>query len=488
MKGTVGLKNVLFAVLLLLLCLPFIQQATGFVREAPLTGAFHASPKPSFDSISLKSWLNGSFQEEFNTRLEKHIGFHNTLVRVNNQLQYWLYHKANAQGVVVGKKRELFEEDYISAAKGVFFLGNKHWERKASQLKQLQDTLSSYGKLLLVVFEPGKGSVYPDHYPLAFDRLPSTTSNYKALSRALAMRGVNVLDLNQCFIEWKDTASYRLFPRTGTHWSYYGASLAADTTLRYLRAYFGDRIPVMTIEAVEPALDVRHPDDDIWLAMNLLWPVPNENLAYPKLVFTESKSPRISALVVGDSFYFNWQNDGIARNAFAGGGFWYYNKHVWNHEWQETGLVQDLDFVSEVMQNDLIMIMITERFHQNFAWRFDEQLFAHFFGDQRSREERITDEMLADNENFLRLVKDAAKRSINIQERLRMEAEYLLWDRKQNNLSSHFSREELIIRLMDEIRNTSDWYESIKQKAADRGITVEQMLRLDAEWMLDNPQ
>jgi len=482
------LKNALFALLLLLLCFPFIQQCSGLISEPPLRGAFHVQPKPSVDSISLRSWMNGSFQEEFNNRLEKHIGFHNTLVRLNNQLQYLLFHKANAQGVVVGKSRELYEEDYISAAKGVFYLGQNHWRRKALQLRRLQDTLLQQNKLLLIVFEPGKGSVYPHHFPTSFDRLPSVTSNYAEFSKALAAQGVKTLDLNQCFIAWNDTVSYRLFPRTGTHWSYYGAALAADTTLRYLRSFFGDRIPEMRIEALKTATEVRHPDDDIWLAMNLLLPVPYENLAYPILGFSQAQAPGVKALIVGDSFYFNWQNDAIMKNAFAGGAFWYYNKHVWNHEWQETGLVSELDFLSTVMSHDVIMIMITERFHQNFAWRFDEQLYAAFFGDGRTDEERMLDELLVDNEHFLRMVKDADKRSISVHERLMMEVEYLLWDRTTKNSNSLLSREDLIIRLMDDIKNTADWYTEVKKKAAEKGISVEQMLRLDAEWMVDNPQ
>jgi hypothetical protein len=100
-KGSI--KNLIFLIVLLLLTIPGLQGRYRLVHEPPLNGAFEIVEKPSFKNFTVESWLNGSFQDDFNLKLEQNIGFRNILVRINNQLAFSLYGKGNAEGVVVGK-------------------------------------------------------------------------------------------------------------------------------------------------------------------------------------------------------------------------------------------------------------------------------------------------------------------------------------------------------------------------------------------------
>ncbi|PKP50234.1 MAG: hypothetical protein CVT92_14540 [Bacteroidetes bacterium HGW-Bacteroidetes-1] len=477
------IKQLLFGLIVLMMVLPALQSNFSFIAESPLTGSFTVSASPSLDSLTFISWIDGSFQKEYNKNLEAHIGFHNSLVRLNNQWQYSFFRKANAEGVIVGKHAELFEEDYIRAATGEFFVGHDVWQQKAVKLKAIQDTLQSLGKTLLVVFEPGKGSVYADLYPAKY-RGKNEVSNYWSFVSSLDSLNVNNLDLNACFVQWRDDLPYRLFPRTGTHWSYYGAALAADTTLRHLNTFFEGKIPMLVMDSLFQRNEPRHPDDDIWLAMNLLTKVPYENLAYPALHFEPVDQPKIKALVVGDSFYFNWQSDKIMLNAFADCNFWYYNKHVFSQNGVETGMVADLNFSDEILNSDLIMIMITERFHQNFAWRFDEQLFSYLFPEKQINFlDFFANRIRVSNEEFLRLVDDAQKKNVSLQDRLIQEAKYLMYEDHQKNPNKYVQKEDLIMMLMMSIEGTPDWFAKIKVKAAERNISVNEMLKLDAEWV-----
>lgn len=475
--------TVLSAIIMAMLIAPVFQQWFYFIKEKPLTGAFYVHEKPSVDSLSFRSWFNGQFQQQFNTNLEANIGFRSSLVRLNNQLQYSLFSKANAEGVIVGKDNELFEEDYIRAAMGEYFVGESVWQTKAVQLKAIQDTLDKLGKKLIVVFEPGKGSVYSDKYPTKYDFNNRSASNYDVFKRKLDTLQVNVLDLNACFMLWKNHRPYRLFPRTGTHWSYYGAALAADTTLRYLRTFFGPRIPQMRIERLIEKTEPRHPDDDIWLAMNLLNSTPYNQLAYPVVQFEPSNQQKINALLVGDSFFFNWQSDGIVANAFDEGNFWYYNKHAWNFAGSETGLVANLNFKEEILKRDLIMIMITERFHHNFAWRFDEQLFQLFYPTQKKPYDIFANDIRVSNEEFLRLAKDATRTGMSLQDRLKKEAQYLMYLDYLQVPEKYTDKDDRMLMLMMSIKGTKEWYEKIIVKANERNIPVEEMLRMDAEWL-----
>ncbi|HMM12648.1 MAG TPA: hypothetical protein PKE03_11195 [Bacteroidales bacterium] len=478
-------KQLISASLVLMLLLPFLQQQFRFVHEPPLTGAFTADTLPGLNQINLASWLDGSFQSSFNTVLEQHIGFRNTLVRMYNQWQYDIFRKANAEGVIIGRQAELFEEDYLKAASGLFFIGEEHWQRKALIIKRLQDTLKVSGKQLLVIFEPGKGTTLRKLAPVQY-RNDVAISNYTGMRQAFESVGVEFLDFQQCFSAWNDTSGFLLFPRTGTHWSYYGAWLAADTLSRYLDNYWPGQITGLSLAELDTKREIRHPDDDIWLAMNMLTGVPAQKLAYPIIKSGPKPEKRPSILVVGDSFYFNWQSDGIMDALSDGGEFWYYNKIRWSHQGSELGLLNPDERIERALAHDIVLIMITERFHQNFAWKFDEQLYAHFFGDSTPQRQKFFNDLVAANEAFTRLYNEGRKKGMDVRQRLWMEVDYMVYLDYQQHPERYTSRDDRIAITMMAIRNTPHWLAEVEKKAHERKLPLETLIRLDAEWIVDN--
>lgn len=480
-------KNMLFAGILLLLVTPALQKEFQFIREKPLTGAFVKPEIPSMDSLNWKSWMSGTFQQELTDRLESHIGFHNTLLRAYHQFEFSLYGLAHADGVIAGKKGELFEEDYIRAYMGEFYVGENVWEDKVYKLKALQDTLGKLGKTFAVILEPGKGSLYPDRFPDKYMGEAPSTSNYDVFAKLLQLNDVHLLDLNRLFVQWRDKVPYRLFPRGGTHWSYYGAALAADTMVAYLNELTGGGLPDLRIDTLIVKKEIRHPDDDIWLAMNLFTPAPLDQLAYPEISFANADKAKKKALFVGDSFYFNWQSEGVMHDAFADCNFWYYNKHVWNRSGVEDGLVSSRNLSTSIAENDIIVIMITERFHQNFAWNFDEQLYDLFFPGQHDPIEFFANQVRTNNEHFMRMVADAGKSKQTLVERIHAEAEFLLYEDSKIHPDKYTSRDARLSILMMSIRHTPEWLEKVKAKATERNIPIDEMIRMDAEWILEHP-
>lgn len=487
-KGFEKLKNVLFGLLILMLLLPAFQRELQLFKEGPLTGAFVEMEKPSFEVWSQDAWLSGAFQEDFDSRLEHSIGFRNTLIRVNNQLQYSLFRMANAEGVIAGREGELFEEDYIRAYMGAFFVGESVWELKARQLKVIQDSLQKLGKSMAVVFAPGKGSFYPEKFPAKYRHRERKLSNYTYFCEQLRNKGINVLDLNAFFLHHKAEARHPLFAQTGTHWSYYGAALAADTTLAYLRWLHGPHIPEMTITELKETGKIRHPDDDIWLAMNLLLDPPQKGLVYPGMQFEKMKTQKkYNLLTIGDSFYFNWLSDSIMYYGFNRADFWYYNRFIWDKNGAQTGLTANIEFLPSVMQYDIVLIMITERFHHNFAWLFDHQLYDALFPEQSSRIDYFTNTLHVSNDQFMRLEAEAMQKGMPLKERIKREAEFLMYEDYQKSPELYTTREDRIQVLMMSMRGTPAWYAAIVEKAEKQGIPVDEALRKDAEWMIENP-
>ncbi len=481
------IKNILFTFIILLIVLPGLQGRYSMVSEKALTGAFVVSQKPDFGEFTWKSWLDGSFQDDYNKRLEQHIGFRNTLVRINNQLSYSVFNEANAEGVIVGRNSQLFEEDYLKEYTGQYFVGEEVWKRKAIQLKAVQDTLARLGKSLVVVFEPGKGSFYPELAPPKYQNLKKTISNYDALTSQLKASGVNILDLNQYFLSIKGKTEFPLFPQCGTHWSYYGAALAADTTIRYLEKLRGIDLPEMRIVRNEILDTTRHPDYDIGLAMNLIFRIPHPKTANPIIRIDQGPlKTKPDVLIIGDSFYFNWLNNRIPTETFGSCDFWYYNKNITRSDGSKAGVAQDLDFRNEIMKRDLVIIMITERFLHAFAWGFDEQLYDLFYPGYRDPVDLFSDEIRTYGDEFKRMVEESKAMRINIASRINQEANYLFYKDYKNNPEKYTEKRDLLRIFEMGIRGTPEWLAEIRRKAAVNKISVDEQIRKDAEWIYED--
>ena len=481
----VWIKNWMFALLMLMLIVPWMQASLGLISERPLTGAFSASTVPDFSVFRRPDWLSGIFQETFNAQIENHIGFRNSLVRLNNQIDYSAFGQANAEGVIAGKNGEMFEEDYLREATGLYYVGDEVWERKAAQLKAVQDTLAALGKTLVVVLEPGKATYYPELMPRKYSKLPEKLSNYEQMLKTFGNQQVNVLDLDAFFRQIKTKQPYPLFLKGGTHWSYYGAALAADTALAYLAHKSGMDIPDLKIEGVRQLDSIRHPDNDIGLAMNLLFPLRKENPAYPIISFNKNDSKRADVLIIGDSFYFNWLNDYIPSSAFGNSDFWYYNNKITHGNYYSYGKVADKNFKEEILKRDIILIMITGRFHHAFAWNFDEQLYDLFFPGYRVPEMVFANQIRTYDDEFKRMVSEAGETGVTVEQRINREAMFKFYKDHVDNPEKYRRRDELVKLYRLSISGTPEWMEKIREKALSNDILEEEQLTRDAEWLAD---
>jgi len=116
------IKNIIFVLLLAMLSLPALQHATKFAGMKPLDGDFVLTGRPYF---SWSSWMDGTYQMQFDRYIEDHIGFRPFFVRLSNQIDFSLFNKANAEGIVLGKNKMVYEYDYIREMVGEDFIGQK---------------------------------------------------------------------------------------------------------------------------------------------------------------------------------------------------------------------------------------------------------------------------------------------------------------------------------------------------------------------------
>ena len=351
-------------VLLGLLLVPIFQQITGVVHERKLKGSYTIAPVPSLNSVG---WFRGTFQDSLEDAASDRFGFHNLFIRVNNQVAFSLYRKALASGVEIGKENYLYELNYILAHQGLDYLGDSMIEATTAKLARLQQYLGEKGKTFVVVFAAGKGTFYPEYFP---DKFSKTTglNNQESYTRYFEEYGVNYIDFNQWFREMKDTSSYILYPRTGIHWSYYGMTLVADSLARYLEAVTGEDFPDIERGPVKLSRHYRETDDDIERALNIIFRVNYDKMAYPDITFHDEGVEKKKAIIIADSFYWNLFNVGYSERMFDKGEFWYYNQEVYIPGNRNAIQMQDVDQLEKLNNTDIVIIMGTEATMEKFPF------------------------------------------------------------------------------------------------------------------------
>ncbi len=424
-------KYILYVVIVVALFLPLFQHVLPVFRIRPLEGSYVLADEPPF---SFRDYFSGKFQDGYNAFYEQHIGFRPLLVRINNQIAFSCFNMALAQDVILGKKGYLYEVFYIKACLGREFTGTEKWDGYAKKLKAISDSLGKTGTTLLVVFAPGKGTFFPEYIPDKFKPWQKDTTNQEYLMKKLEENRIRFIDANHWFVQMKDHAPYPLYPKTGIHWSHYGAALVMDSIVSYMEQVKGRDMVDFGWTKVNMSHDLQDPDEDIARGMNLLFNVPYYAMPYPEYYFRGNPSAfKPVVITIADSYYWNLHGKGITQNIYSADKFWYYFQTA-HGPYPTDQMVKDLDIAGELKSADFIILMATDATLSKFDFGFADQVY-----------DLITVEG-----------RQAAS-----------------------------ERAALILEAERNIRNSREWMETIKAKAAKRNISVDEMIHLDAVWMVD---
>lgn len=419
-----------------------VLQQLDFIKIAPLKGAI---PTPVKAEFSYKNWFEGDYQEKLEKYIDETIGFRSFFVRVYNQINYSFYDIARANGVIIGKDLYLYEENYIKAHLGRDFIGEDKIKEKVKKLKEISDILKSKNKDVIVLLAPGKGSFYPEFIPEKYNPEHKTKTNYEVYKDEISKSGVRLLDFHSWFRNMKDDSPYPLFPKTGIHWSKYGEVLAIDSIMKYINSIRDDKkVPNLLIGDIEETSNVRDTDNDIEQGMNLLFDLDNIPMGYASYKIQElENSKKAKVLNVADSYYWGMYNWGFSRIAFNEGQFWFYNQQIYYHNQPASLNVEDINIIEEVEKHDVVILLSTDANLYKFAFGFIDQLHAAYNNPQEQNKKN------------------------------KVEVEV----KKQ-------TKEERIRGYIHAIKETPEWFENIKQQAKEKNISLEQALRDNAEYMI----
>ena len=361
--------------------IPLLQRYVFYFKEKLLLGA----SIPADDTIlTLNSWLSGRYQMRTEDFLNEKFGFRSFFVRINNQKRFSLFGKTSANDVIIGKQKVLYQRMYYDA-----FIGTDHKDEaiiaeQVRRYKYVQDVLQTQNKHLLFIIAPGKVSFFPEYIPDELSLQRVNPSNYEVVVNELQKNDVNYIDFRDYFIRIKDQASYPLFPRSGTHWSGYAATIVMDSLVKYIEHVMQQDIPDFELKpGTITNKDMRWTDSDIGDAMNLLVPIKNWDMYYPEINFIdqpEKKKPEL--LLIGDSFsqslfkFYPYFDHLFGSQSV----FWGYNRIIaWPDSLEKKYInVKTLNLEDEIRKREFIVIVSTEQNLGTFSFDFADECYELF--------------------------------------------------------------------------------------------------------------
>jgi len=355
------------------------------------------------------------------------IGFRPDFVRLYNQLEFSLFSNTHAAKIIIGKKGYLFSDEYIYSYTGKNFVGKNIIREKVKRIKFIQDILwNNYRILLLVVFPPDKGTFYREYIPDRFLRNINKNTNVSEYSKEFEKAGVNFINFNPWFLSMKDTSEFVLYPKTGIHWSNYGAFLAADSLSSYIAEKLSVKLPRLVLDSVPVSDIVKDPDDDISKTLNMIWPAHHPPMAYPWFhADTTGGRKKIRALFIGDSFYWNLFNIGYISSTYQTPSFWYYYKDIYPSSFKSPMDIRAINPADTVFAQNVIILLQVNGGYGKLDYGFSDDMY--FSLDQGNEEILEMEKKIRGNPKWIDLLKKKAKeRHLTLDEMIRNDAIYMI--------------------------------------------------------------
>jgi hypothetical protein len=243
----------------------------------------------------------------------------------------------------------------------------------------------------------------------------------------------------------KDTSQCILYPKYGIHWSYYGMVLATDSLIHHVEKLVSKDLPDLIIGNNIYSRKLKPMDYDIADGMNLLWQLPSTPMCYPETKWENAAGKsQPKTILIGDSFYWSMFQEGIWKNSFSPGGFWFYNRQIYPDSFTKPLKVEDVNYWQYISTNDVFILLVTEANLPKFSWGFADAALSAFNDKSFSNSDAL--------------------RAKALQEQLEL------------------------AKQINNIRSNKKWMEDIQKKARKNNISIDSMLVLDAKWMIDYRQ
>lgn len=433
------LFGIQFWVIFVILMLILVQGFTHFIPFKVLGG--HVESTENVD-LSFKTYLNGSYQDFLTERAKEKGGFREFFIRSYNQAMFNCFREISNDNVIEGENKEFFLKMYLEESTGGKLLSyhpsidsaKRCAEINVEKTLVLIDSLRKHGTAFFFVFAPTKPAVYPECIPEKYQKTIVDFSMQEYYVQLFKEKGIPHIDFTSYFKSIKDSVSYPLYTRLGTHWSRATLPLVGDTIMKKMAAVSGLDLPSFECVDMNPTCHYDGADYELEGLMNLLFPFRNPEAPRPVTTLSDTiGKDKPHLLVIGDSYFVQLENSPFV-NAFSSWDYWKYNRDIVSSNpcycWQNVNRLPEAYDVLE--QADIVMAIITAPYIYEYMWGFCETASRLF--------------------------------------------------QQRGNLSV----EERVAMIIQEIQGNPEWLESVKQQAEKEGLTFEENLRRNAIYVLEN--
>lgn len=244
--------------LVLVVTLLFFQQLKFSKSEIlPLYGEFVKTPRPIF---SIKTFLDGSFQKQFETWFSESQPYRNILIRTENSLNYWVFNEISpapeGNAVILGQDNNLCEKSYINAFNGVSKIKGDRpkpstlsIQESAEKLSLLSTIFKRLNKNFVFLFYPQKAVIYPELLKSKWKLKggeEKSSRDFQAIKDIFKEFKIPYVDGAEIFAKLKrDYPDIPLYPKGGTHWNYFGACKVLNEILKVANHQEVRRLPAL---------------------------------------------------------------------------------------------------------------------------------------------------------------------------------------------------------------------------------------------------
>ncbi|MCR5369429.1 MAG: hypothetical protein K6E83_01825 [Clostridium sp.] len=374
-----NLRLILFPAALCLMMLSPCLFLMGGTGDA-LSGAQAAQ---AFPRASVRSVLDGSYQDAFDGFLDQNLPGRSVFIRLRNQALYRGAGISPNNSFVLGENDNLFSREEIASAAGASYtITGEEAEILAGKLIRLRDLLRQTDRELYLFVTPSKVRYYPGDIPSYLRPVANPQANgenYRIFTKALEKTGIPCFDS----IAWIDghreelADCGQLFPATGHHWSVTVGNRVGYAFGRWLAEESGRNLPELSLRAV-PAETPVFPDADLYDALNLTDPAEGE-FYDTRVTVLNADSDRPDVLLQGGSFmgqslFFLIPNGFFGKNAALQNKVLYMNQlseQLPFEQFEElpmAGLMQDID---------MVVLEVNERSIPSMSFGFIDFLLDH---------------------------------------------------------------------------------------------------------------
>lgn len=350
---------VLFAILMVFLFMPIVQEWTDFIPVKLLKGAFEPTPKPE---LTFENYCSNTYQTQIEKYVSENFGFREPVIRLYNQYVWSAFNKTYCHFIVPGKEGYLYYDLAVNEHFGTelpkHYKSNEEAMKDADaelrQMNKLRHVLKDYGIEFVAFIAPDKPEVYPEYLPRR-DADTSTIHMTEYYSRRMDEMGFPFINMTDWFMSMKDTVSFPLFPKTDSHWRY-SAIYGYDSLFRFINTLDGEaKFPNIHIgPPIAYESDEMEGDEE---TLNLIFRIRGDKTKYKSDISVDDdtihRKPKV--LFVGDSFIWSMSQFMPARQILADKEIWFYNNTAFVGFENSSMSVKDIDRLSHILNADYVV-------------------------------------------------------------------------------------------------------------------------------------